>query len=125
MKQVLTAGGILINGDEVLLVKKGGKYLIPKGHLEGSETVEQAAVREVREETGYQAKVVGHYGSLVRQSTEDSGELVQKRIEVFKMESLGAANTPVEEDSEWVHVSDALDNMLYEEERVFMAKHLA
>lgn len=123
MKKVLTAGGILTNGDKILLVKKSGKYVIPKGHLEGSETLEEAAAREVEEETGYHVKVAGRYGSLVRQSTENNGELVKKTIEVFKMELSDAAHMPTE-DSEWVDISKAADNMLYKEEGDFMAKHL-
>ena len=125
MKEVLTAGGILINGDRILLVKKRGKYLIPKGHLESTETIEQAAVREVEEETGHQTKVVGYYGSLIRQSTENSGEVVKKRIEVFKMELVRVSGAPTEEDSEWIGITDALGNMLYGEEGDFIAKHLA
>ena len=49
-----TAGGVLWNGSRVLLVKnhKDG-WTWPKGRVDPGETEEQAAVREVQEESGY------------------------------------------------------------------------
>jgi ADP-ribose pyrophosphatase YjhB (NUDIX family) len=124
MNLVVTAGGILLKGNKILLVKKKGKYVIPKGHLENSETLEQAALREVREETGYMAKVTGYYGALTRISTENSGEVVKKKIEVFKMDPIRTASTAPDEESEWVDISKAPDQMLYAEEQKFLRQHL-
>jgi 8-oxo-dGTP diphosphatase len=47
---------------EVLLIKRGleelngGKYDLPGGHIEKNETIEEALVREVKEETGLDVK---------------------------------------------------------------------
>lgn len=50
---------MVISGQTALLVRyKSGSWAFPKGHLEAGETAQQAAVREVQEETGVQASVL-------------------------------------------------------------------
>jgi len=52
-----SAGGIVVRGDEVLMIRdRYGRWTFPKGHIEAGETPREAAVREVREETGVQAR---------------------------------------------------------------------
>jgi len=50
-------GAVLIHQDKVLLIKRGkeplrGRWVVPGGTVELGETLEQALVREVQEETG-------------------------------------------------------------------------
>ncbi len=49
---VKAAGGIVHEQDKILLIKRQGMYDLPKGHLETGETLEECAVREVKEECG-------------------------------------------------------------------------
>jgi 8-oxo-dGTP pyrophosphatase MutT (NUDIX family) len=47
------AGGVVFNQkNEILLIHRRGFWDLPKGKIEKNETVEQAAIREVIEETG-------------------------------------------------------------------------
>jgi 8-oxo-dGTP pyrophosphatase MutT (NUDIX family) len=47
------AGGIVFNNkNEILLIKRMGKWDLPKGKIEGEESDEHAAIREVEEECG-------------------------------------------------------------------------
>jgi 8-oxo-dGTP pyrophosphatase MutT (NUDIX family) len=69
MSKVTHGGGVVVrteaNGDlRVLLVrsKDGAHWVLPKGHIEPGETARQAAVREVREESGVVGEVVGELG---------------------------------------------------------------
>lgn len=53
MKRVLAAGGVVINqSNELLMIFMRIIWDLPKGHLEKNETLEQCAIREVKEETG-------------------------------------------------------------------------
>lgn len=50
---IAAAGGLVENaGGEILLMRRRGWWDLPKGHVETGETHEQAALREVAEETG-------------------------------------------------------------------------
>ncbi len=58
---IVAAGGMVRNErHELLFFKKNGYWDFPKGHVETHETVQEAAIREVQEETGIkQLKIVG------------------------------------------------------------------
>lgn len=58
---------------------------LPKGKIDPGETPEEAALREVREETGLAARVVGSLGS-VAYAYREGGEQIDKRVDFFLME---------------------------------------
>lgn len=50
---VTAAGGIVLNGaEEILWIFRRGKWDLPKGKADEGETIEETALREVREECG-------------------------------------------------------------------------
>jgi 8-oxo-dGTP pyrophosphatase MutT (NUDIX family) len=52
-KPVYAAGGLVRNTDgQYLIMKRRGKWDLPKGKVDRNETIEQAGIREVTEETG-------------------------------------------------------------------------
>lgn len=70
-KKFTHAGGVLFQRSpagtiEYLLVESSDKqrWVLPKGHIEKSETPEDAAIREVIEETGFAARSIKSLGSV-------------------------------------------------------------
>lgn len=58
---VKAAGGVVCQDNRILLIKRLGVYDLPKGHLEAGETIEQGAMREVKEECGLeQVEITAH-----------------------------------------------------------------
>lgn len=61
---VAGAGIVVFRGDEVLVIQRGkppykGEWSIPGGKIEYGETAAEAALRELAEETGVIARIVG------------------------------------------------------------------
>lgn len=61
---VPTVGVVCLKGDQVLLIRRGqpprlNQWSLPGGRLEWGETLEAAAMRELREETGVDAELLG------------------------------------------------------------------
>jgi len=125
MNTVHTAGGIVIQDDKILLVKKPAGYVFPKGHIEPGETKEAAALREVYEETGYEAEIIGYHSAITRPSTEKTGEVVEKVICLFIMKPLRQTGHPTDEESAWLPLSEAVASLAYPAEKAFLSDYLA
>ena len=119
-----SAGGIVFDrGDLVLIaVHKSGRdvWTLPKGHPDGAETLQQAAVREVREETGLEVRVGARLPDLEYWYAKAGGARVHKRVAFWLMERIGG--DPADHDAEVVAVeafppADALSMLAYENER--------
>ena len=61
-RPIVGVGAVILNGDRVVLVKRAheplkGEWSLPGGSVEVGETLAEAVVREVREETGLDVRV--------------------------------------------------------------------
>lgn len=68
---VVSVGGVVVRDGRVLLVRltyggQAGRYIFPGGRVDPGETLDEAVVREVREETGVEASVEGLIGVRTR-----------------------------------------------------------
>lgn len=68
-------------------------WSLPKGHIEKGETREQAALREVKEETNLDARIVGDLGEVVYFYKRPKG-LTRKSVYHFLMEHTGGEFGP-------------------------------
>jgi 8-oxo-dGTP pyrophosphatase MutT (NUDIX family) len=124
---VRAAGGVLhrTRGDgavEVLVIHRPryGDWTLPKGKLEEGESVEDAALREVSEETGIRAEIERRIGET---SYRDRHRR-PKRVTYFAMHPVSGEFMPNDEVDEvrWVTTGEARDLLSYQHDRDLVAQ---
>lgn len=134
----VSAGGLIWRrrrgGDPaVVLVRPAGRdtWVMPKGGLEPDETSAQAAVRECREETGFDTTLEQPLGQILYFYTRrepDDGPMVRvrKQVDFYLMRFLGgdaARHDPDEIDEvRWFPLDEALAHASYRNEQDLIAK---
>jgi inorganic pyrophosphatase len=78
-------------GGRCLALRRGDEWVFPKGHLAPGERPEDAAVREVREETGLEVRIIASIGSTRYEFGTPDGAGHRKRVQWFLAESSGHA----------------------------------
>jgi ADP-ribose pyrophosphatase YjhB (NUDIX family) len=99
-------------------------WSLPKGHIEDGETVEQTAVREVKEETGISAHILQPLGSIDYWFVAERRR-VHKTVHHFLLEAVGGELS--DEDVEvtevaWVPVTELEPKLAYADERKLVRK---
>ena len=95
------------------------RWGLPKGALSAEETPEQAAVREVREETNLQAEILSPV-KTIEYFFRAGDTLVQKNVDFYLMRYLGGELIPQLEEVdavEWVPLEDAVARASFDSER--------
>lgn len=100
-----------------------GRWQLPKGWIEEGETPETTAVREVREEAGVDATVIGPLGEIRYQYVshyEEEPARVRKLVHVFLL-SYERGSTDDHDDevleARFVPVADAIAMLAFRDER--------
>lgn len=82
----LAGGGVVLNDrNEILVIKRNGKYDFPKGHLEKNETIEECSLREVMEETGIRGLKIIEKLPISYHFYLEKGNKILKETHWFKM----------------------------------------
>jgi 8-oxo-dGTP pyrophosphatase MutT (NUDIX family) len=94
-----SSGGVVFRRDQsdvrfLLIRDPYTNWGLPKGHIEGGETPEQAALREVEEETGLSDLSIVAPLPTIDWFFRDRGKLVHKFCHFFLVESLGGEAVP-------------------------------
>lgn len=111
----------MVDAGKVLVVHRPryDDWTLPKGHVEDGESWQDAALREVREETGYACSVTGP-PVLVSYLLPGGGPPVVKVVLMYPMTVVG--DGPLDHDDEvdvvaWWPVSRAAATLTYQGER--------
>src|SRR5881296_2240809 len=119
------------SGGAVISVREGVPYVamiatrgrtrwgLPKGAVGPGETSEQAALREVLEETGLQAQIVKLLDTI-EYFFRASDTLIRKRVDFYLMLHTGGELKPQlseVDDVEWVELSEAIRRASFDSER--------
>ena len=118
-----SAGGVVVQDGKVLLIKakdlKGRTvWTLPKGLIEPNEDPKEAALREVREETGYECEVIKELPPT-QYWFRRGGQLVKKTVHWFLMRPLRQAGEPdwEVEAAQWVPLAEAKKLLTYKLDR--------
>ena len=90
MKIIFAAGGVIFNDqNEILFIFRQGKWDLPKGKIDLDESSIDAAIREVKEETGIQQVSIEKFIIQTQYNYFDTylNEVVLKKVDWYKMKS--------------------------------------
>src|ERR671926_1632980 len=104
-------GGVVVRGSDVLVITPRGKPVtgLPKGGAAPGETGAEAALREVREETGVQARVLEPLGA-VRYWYRRGGRRVHKTVHFFLCDFVSGSTDDHDhevDDARWMRLQEA------------------
>ena len=131
----VSAGGLVIDhsGTQGLLIGRidhkdtTGKRILwslPKGHIEEGETPEQAAIREVAEETGITSSITKSLG-VIDFWFMAGGKRIHKTVHHFMFTEVSGVLTPqvteVDEVS-WFPLAEIVDRLAYPDEKKLIAR---
>lgn len=114
------------SGIKILLIKhqNGGHWAFSKGHVEGEETEQETALREIKEETGLHVALDTGFRETVTYSPKTG---VEKEVVYFaaKLES-GRQERQAEEVIEivWQSPSEALKTLTYQNDKELLEKFI-
>jgi 8-oxo-dGTP pyrophosphatase MutT (NUDIX family) len=131
----VSAGGLVVDttGTKGLLIgridaKDASRerllWSLPKGHIEEGETPEQAAIREVREETGIESEISKSLG-VIDFWFMASGKRIHKTVHHFLFKEVGGSIAPqVSEvdDVRWFPLDEIVSKLAYPDEKKLIAR---
>jgi 8-oxo-dGTP pyrophosphatase MutT (NUDIX family) len=126
-----SAGGVVVRDEQVVVIvptrraSNGSKVLaLPKGHIDPGETSLQAAVREVREETGIVGEPVTELGET-RYWYRRDGRTIPKSVSFYLfryIEGDTADHDDEVEEARWIALEDAQRELSHVAEREMVAR---
>lgn len=134
-QEAVSAGGLVFDdrpdGRWVVLISRRSAagalhWTLPKGRLEDGETREEAALREVAEETGFACAITQPLGTIDYWFVWRPDKVrYHKFVHYFLMRYLGPAAAPRNDEAEevaWVPLELALERLTHANERDLVAR---
>ncbi len=117
-KKEKSCGCIIIENDKVLLIQQvKGHWGFPKGHMEKGETEQQTAIREVKEETNINVKIISDKKYTMEYIT-NKGK--QKNVILFLAKKIGGEEKYQEDEvkaMEWLSFDEAIKTITHDNTR--------
>lgn len=130
MTKAVSCGGVVIHRGKVLVLykkhhKRFDAWVLPKGTVEKGETFEETALREVKEETGVKAEILGYIGNTNYKFKGYEGT-VSKTVHWFLMSADSFYSKPQKEeffaDSGFYKQHEAYHLLKFNDEKQIMSK---
>ncbi len=118
-----SCGALVVNkngsSNKILLIRnRGGNYWgFPKGHREEGETLEETALREIREETGLEIELIKGFSAETAYK-KDNGNT--KYVTYFLAEPVSPEVIIQEEEISgytWLEYSDCMEKLTYRRDK--------
>lgn len=120
MKEI-SAGGVVFRRNhtktEIMLIEdRYERATLPKGKQERGETIEETALREIKEETGMTGKIVAPLEVIHYRYEHPEKGTVDKEVHYFLVEAVSGSPTPQLEEINQVHWYSPLEALNAQEE---------
>ncbi len=128
-----SSGGVVISVRDgvpyvALIATRGRKrWGLPKGAVAAGETSEAAALREVQEETGLEARIVKALDTI-EYFFRAGDTLIRKRVDFYLMTHVGGDLKPQlseVDDVEWVELNEAIRRASFASEKKLLESALS
>ena len=124
MREEISSGGVVVFGNAILLLRKyNGDWVLPKGKVEKGESLEEAAKREVKEETGVKADIIRYLGEIhyTYKDSKNNSDGVHKIVHWYMMKSYDLQAKPQREEgfveAKYIHLNKVVEILRYDDER--------
>ena len=123
-----SAGGVVIQNNEVLLIYSASRnsYAFPKGTIDEGETKDITAIREVKEETGYNVEILDFLGDYTFEFDSKDGNRYIKTVSYYLMQlaDLEAPQPNLQEGEDfknlWIPLDKAYDILTFEDSKAIL-----
>lgn len=129
-REETSAGGLVVDdrGRAAIISRRNKRgrvvWSLPKGHLEQGETLEQAAIREVSEETGIIGRVLAPLGVIDFYFTADA-QRIHKTVHHYLLRAEGGelSRDDIEvDDVAWIALEELDQTLSYADERALLTR---
>ena len=131
-KKVVSAGGVVLwkhdNDIFICIVKRRNKgvWILPRGRIEKNEHMEETVIREIKEETGIEAKIIKKIGIISYSFYSSKDKVTYNKVVHFYLLRLDkqedfVPNQEIEEKL-WVPLNKAKEILSYEAEKNIIDK---
>ncbi|MCS7203826.1 MAG: NUDIX hydrolase [Thermodesulfovibrio sp.] len=129
MKRVFSAGGVVYKCEKdqlkilIIATKDKTVWSFPKGLIEEGEDEKEAALREIKEETGIEGRVVEKLGEVSYWFVME-GQKYYKTVKYFLVEYVGGEVEPSWEidDVKWFSAEEVMERLSYRSDKEIFKK---